>query len=85
MPAALTELPAPPLSPDPPRKRWTRRECAALDSLLDPQHLELVEGELISKIGKKRPHVIALTVLQAWALPHSQIRIQRPPPARNPI
>jgi hypothetical protein len=28
--------------------------------------LELVEGELISKIGKKRPHVNSLTLLYGW-------------------
>ncbi len=66
MPIALTEIPAPPAPPDPPRKRWTRSECATLEKagLLDQQRLELVEGELISKMGKKRPHVNALTMLQ---------------------
>ena len=34
--------------------------------LLDQQRLELVEGELISKMGKKRPHVNALTLVQGW-------------------
>ena len=28
--------------------------------------MELVEGELISKMGKKRPHVNALTLVQGW-------------------
>ena len=53
---------------DPPRKRWTREECAALESsgLWEQQHLELVHGELISKMGKKRPHVNALVAVQAW-------------------
>ncbi len=53
---------------DPPRKRWTRAECATLESsgLWDQQHLELVHGELISKMGKKRPHVNALVAVQAW-------------------
>jgi len=32
------------------------------------QHLELIEGELISKMGKKRPHAIATAVLHAWLL-----------------
>jgi Uma2 family endonuclease len=36
--------------------------------LLDQQHLELVEGELIDKMGKNRPHVIALAVIHAWLL-----------------
>ena len=32
------------------------------------QHLELIEGELISKMGKKRPHANATAVLHAWFL-----------------
>jgi Uma2 family endonuclease len=53
---------------DPPRKRWTRAECATLEAsgLWDQQRLELVHGELISKMGKKRPHVNALVAVQAW-------------------
>lgn len=68
MPSALTEVPASPAAPDPPRKRWTRTECETLErsGLLDQQHLELVEGELINKMGKKRPHVNALTLMQGW-------------------
>ncbi len=71
MPIALTEkfrrrLPP----PIPPRKRWTRAECSTLEAagFLDYEDLELVEGELISKMGKKRPHVNSFTVLQAWLM-----------------
>ena len=32
------------------------------------QRLELVEGELISKMGKKRPHTNTLIVVQAWLI-----------------
>ncbi len=32
------------------------------------QHLELIEGELISKMGKKRPHANAIAVVHAWLL-----------------
>jgi Uma2 family endonuclease len=48
-----------PVPVEPPRKRWTRSECEVLEAsgLLDWQHLELIEGELISKLGKQRPHV----------------------------
>jgi Uma2 family endonuclease len=68
MPIALTEKPTPVAPPDPPRKRWTRAECAALEAsgLLEQERLELVEGELISKMGKKRPHVSSFTRLQEW-------------------
>lgn len=53
---------------DPPRKLWTRAECTTLEAsgLWDQQRLELVQGELISKMGKKRPHVNALVAVQAW-------------------
>jgi Uma2 family endonuclease len=53
---------------DPPRKRWNRSECVALETsgLWDQQRLELIDGELISKMGKKRPHVNALVAVQAW-------------------
>lgn len=53
---------------DPPRKRWSRAECDTLEAsgLWDQQRLELVQGELISKLGKKRPHVNALIAVQAW-------------------
>jgi Uma2 family endonuclease len=34
--------------------------------LLDQENLELVEGELISKMGKKRPHVDSFTLLHEW-------------------
>jgi Uma2 family endonuclease len=59
MPTALTEIP---------RKRWTRAECATLEpsGILDLESLELVEGELINRLGKKRPHVNSLTQVHAW-------------------
>ena len=65
MPTSAIDLP-PRL--DPPRKLWTREEYDELASsgVLDQQHLELVEGELINKMGKKRPHVNSLTLLKAW-------------------
>jgi Uma2 family endonuclease len=67
MPIALTET-SELASADPPRKRWTRAECATLEAsgLLDHERLELVEGELISRMGKKRPHVDSFTLLQEW-------------------
>jgi Uma2 family endonuclease len=34
--------------------------------LLDQENLELVEGELISKMGKKRPQVDSFTLLHEW-------------------
>jgi Uma2 family endonuclease len=69
MPIAVTEAPYRPVPVDPPRKRWTREECSALDPTgLLFQHLELVEGELISKMGKNRPHVNVATFVMAWLI-----------------
>src|SRR6202790_1351187 len=71
MPTVITETPRVPSPPaDPPRKRWTRQECVALETsgIWAQQHLELIEGELISKMGKKRPHANAIAVVHAWLL-----------------
>jgi len=62
MPVALTIALEPQIPLSPPRKRWTRAECAALEAsgIWEAQKLELIDGELISKMGKNRPHVRAL-------------------------
>lgn len=54
----------------PPRKRWTRAECQLLQDsgLWDGQHFELIEGEIYDKMGKGRPHTIALTLVRNWLL-----------------
>ncbi len=63
MPVAVVDTPlvAPPLAP--PRKRWTRDELNAISGLLGSQRLELIEGELLSKMSKKRPHSNAVSLL----------------------
>src|SRR5438445_5586587 len=65
MPVALTE--SPPLV-GPPRKPRTRVECEALASsgVLDYRKFELIEGELINRMGEKRPHVNSVTRLSDW-------------------
>ncbi len=70
MPVALTQPEAAAAPPIPPRKYWTRAECSALEDagLLAGQHLELIEGELINKMGKKLPHVSAVTLLRTWLM-----------------
>jgi Uma2 family endonuclease len=47
------------------RKRWTREEIAFLDrkGLLKGEHWELIEGELLNKMGKKWRHTAALLAL----------------------
>ena len=70
MPTVLTEAPVL-LSPlQPPRKKWTRTECEFLDTLdfWNQQKLELVEGELINKMAKNRPHINSATLLVSWLM-----------------
>jgi Uma2 family endonuclease len=70
MPTLVTDIPEIPLPLVPPRKRWTREQCAPLEAsgLFEQEKLELVDGELISKMGKNRPHVKAFTWMQLWLL-----------------
>jgi Uma2 family endonuclease len=70
MPTVVTETPRFPPPAEPPRKRWTRQECVALEDsgIWDQQHLELIEGELISKMGKKRPHTNVMVIMHEWLL-----------------
>ena len=93
MPTAIHETLSVPPPLEPPRKRWTREECVALEAsgIWDQQHLELIEGELISKVGRKRPHINAIVIMHAWLLrvfgeqyvnPETPIDLA---PADNPI
>lgn len=68
MPTSLARTFDSPPPPIPPRKRWTRAECAALESagIWDQQKLELIDGELISKMGKNRRHVVAQARMMQW-------------------
>ena len=52
----------------PRRKRWTRAECRMLDEtgLWEHQRLELIEGDLIDTMGKKRPHVNVMIFVMEW-------------------
>jgi Uma2 family endonuclease len=65
MPVALETLPG---SVNPPHKRWTRDECAVLEKarLIDLDRYELIEGELVLKMGKSQSHMRALMLLIAW-------------------
>ena len=78
MPTAFTEIL---LKTDPPRKHWTRAEYESLSAVLvDHERLQLVEGELISKTGKKRPHVNALVLLHEWLIQTFGLRFVQPEP-----
>ena len=51
-----------------PHKLWTREECAVLEDTgrIDLQHYELIEGELVQKMGKNQPHMRAVLLLVSW-------------------
>jgi Uma2 family endonuclease len=68
MPIALTTPPEPAEPLTPRRKRWTRAECAMLESsgIWDQQRLELIDGELISKMGQNPPHVVFVSLMLQW-------------------
>jgi Uma2 family endonuclease len=68
MPTTIIEQPDRPVPLEPRRKQWTRKEYHAFEDT-DPwnqQRWELIEGELINKMGKNRPHVNGLTFVLAW-------------------
>ena len=66
MPTLLTETPKLEVRLDPPRKRWTRAQCEPLASVMEAERLELIEGELISKMGQNRPHGNTLSAVLFW-------------------
>jgi Uma2 family endonuclease len=68
MPVAILETPPTPSPQEPPRKIWTRAECEALEEagVLDYRHLELIEGDLLNRLGKKRPHINSTSLLLLW-------------------
>jgi Uma2 family endonuclease len=70
MPVALTEAKVPEALEHPPRRRWTRAERERLEDLglLNGERWELIEGELLLKMPKKRPHVQALAILTRWLM-----------------
>ncbi len=69
--APAVESQLPPGSPliYPPRKRWTRAECESLEAtgLWNRDRFELIEGELITKMSKNRPHSVVYVALLTWA------------------
>ncbi len=64
----LTNMIAAEAALDIPRKKWTRQEAHILADLGFPNasKLELVDGELIDRMGKKHPHVLWQHLILAW-------------------
>jgi len=50
------------------RRKLTREDCLALEQagLLERERFELIDGELVRRMGKSRLHTIALLRLIAW-------------------
>jgi Uma2 family endonuclease len=68
MPVVLGETPVAALEVYPPRKPWTRDDVEVLEKsgAWDGRHYELVQGELINKMGKHLRHSLAtMRVLRA--------------------
>ncbi len=55
-------------APTLPHKLWTREDCVVLEreGLIEAERYELIEGELILKMGKKSPHNHAVMLLVEW-------------------
>lgn len=81
-------MPAAPLIPElaeaaPPRKRFTREEVERLteSGVFAGQRFELIDGDLIDKMGLNPPHAYAIQLLQEWLasfLGMAIIRVQLP-------
>lgn len=64
--------------PTPNRKVWTRSECEELvESGMLKGRYELVDGEIISKMGQKRNHALAVALVTSWLMKvFSGLRVQ---------
>jgi hypothetical protein len=82
MPIALAEMPVAAVWRNPPRRAWTRRERERLEELglLERERWELIEGDLLAKLLKRRPHVPALTILTRWLMGIFAERVNTPAP-----
>lgn len=73
----------PELALDPRRKRWTVEEAYRIQEMLPdllPGRWELIEGELIDKMGQKPPHAWVITRLNVFLTQQfaDRVRIQLP-------
>jgi Uma2 family endonuclease len=57
------------LGPTPNRRKFTRAECEFLvDNELLTGRYELIDGEIISKMGQKRRHALAVALVTEWLI-----------------
>lgn len=53
--------------PAPNRVRWTRMQCEAIrEAGILIRRYELIDGEVISKMGQKPPHRLTVVLLHTW-------------------
>lgn len=76
-------LPAPPAADAVRRKRFTRGEVNRLLEIgfFNGARFELIDGELIDKMGQKPPHAMAIQLVNAWLsrqLGPERVRVQLP-------
>lgn len=66
--ATALQLPRVEPAPFPRRKLFTRQECARLQGIVDLERYELIAGDLIEKVGKNRPHMLADQAVLSWLM-----------------
>src|SRR5712691_12986752 len=81
--SALPLIPSSPAEPPPNRKRFTRAEVRSMDEagLFAGQRLELIEGDLIDKMGQRPPHASTIQLLLVWlagVFGLDRVRVQLP-------
>jgi Uma2 family endonuclease len=63
----MTQVAEPPYGHTPGRVRFTREQCKAMSETGILQgHYELIDGEIISKMGQNPPHGAVSSLLNAW-------------------
>ncbi|HZP83843.1 MAG TPA: Uma2 family endonuclease [Chthonomonadaceae bacterium] len=70
MPRTLTpaDIPPPPETA-PNRIRWTRQQCEAIrDTGILTGRYELIDGEIISKMGQKPSHAYVVNLVMSWLI-----------------
>jgi Uma2 family endonuclease len=66
MPTSVSPLPVT-HEPPPNRIRWTRRQCEAIrDADVLTGRYELIDGEIVSKVGQSPPHRIGVVLVREW-------------------
>lgn len=76
--SVMTLQPPPPENPE--RKRWTREECRQLIALgvLEPGRYELLEGDIVEKMGQNEPHIIVCKRIFFWLASAFGVEYVRP-------